>query len=610
MSRLRRARTASTSEDGFTVIELVVATGLMFIVITAMLYTTVAGFRGIAIARGRQAASGLANQTVEQVRALPYNTLSLGLSNSDSTITGDTAISRSGAVWTYGGETIPHGDNPVTTPLNPHQQSVPKGTITYTVFTYLTYYTTPTTTTTIVSGSQPGGTPLRLTVVVQWKSPTGAGTSQVQVQTILYSPSGCLSSATHPFSAPCQAFLYANASVQPGQLNITSADPNVPFDYGALWLPSQSSGAQIEQIQAVQGAAQTAGLALKLKGVDLEQSKGRQQVTSGSDSDPGQPKPDYQTASAPLQVSDSLTATWNNGNNTLTGTMAGGDVASTMSTVTASNASHPCPLLVPSSSFDLAQNDSRPCGSSKGYQGGTLSGAMSVVAGGQTLITGLGSVAGPAASTPSGSFTNHDTAPEGTVCTQTSGADGCIEAQQFRTIGTVILIQPPVGSSLLPAAALPGYDQTKGMVKMTAYADKVTAEAGVGAAAPAAVVSGLIEYYNGTGYSTITPGPTPTPIPLGLGGGGVQSDPAIAPLLQISVTGNLHTGGTAVSDPAAGCVAPCTRTAASATANSPLVGYLTYTMTYAGSVVADVTASVDLGTMLAKSSYTAAPSGS
>src|SRR3954453_15930809 len=101
MSRLRRAPTASTSEDGFTVIELIMATGLMFIVITAMQCTTVAGFRGITIARGRQAANGIANQTVEQVRALPYATLSLGLSNSDSTITSDTAISRSGAAWSY-----------------------------------------------------------------------------------------------------------------------------------------------------------------------------------------------------------------------------------------------------------------------------------------------------------------------------------------------------------------------------------------------------------------------------------------------------------------------------------------------------------------------------
>src|SRR5438270_9461513 len=316
MSRLRRAHMASASEDGFTVIELVMATGLMFFAITAMLYTALAGFRGIAVARGRQAANGVANQTLEQVRALPHDTLTKGLRNFDNTVTSDSAITRSGSVWTYGGETVPHGDNPVTTPLNPHQQTEPKGTITYTVFTYVTYYKAPTTTTTIVAGSQPGGSPFRVTVVVQWRSTTGTGTSQVQAQTIVYSPSGCLSSATHPFSAPCQAFLYANASVQSGQLNITSADPNVPFDYGALWLPSQSSGMQIAQIQAVQGAAQTAGLALKLKGVDLEQNKGRQQVTSGSDSDFGQPKPDYQTASAPLQVSDSLNVTWNNGNNT------------------------------------------------------------------------------------------------------------------------------------------------------------------------------------------------------------------------------------------------------------------------------------------------------
>src|SRR5436309_1905019 len=124
MSRLRRARLASTSEDGFTVIELIMATGLMTVAIVAMLYTTIAGFRGIQVARGRQAANGVANQALEQVRALSYDTLSNGLSDSDSTINSDTAISRSGSVWTYGGETIPHATNPVTTPLNPHQQTV------------------------------------------------------------------------------------------------------------------------------------------------------------------------------------------------------------------------------------------------------------------------------------------------------------------------------------------------------------------------------------------------------------------------------------------------------------------------------------------------------
>ena len=42
--------------------------------------------------------------------------------------------------------------------------------------------------------------------------------------------------------------------------------------------------------------------------------------------------------------------------------------------------------------------------------------------------------------------------------------------------------------------------------------------------------------------------------------------------------------------------------------NSPIIGYVTYTVTYAGTVLADVTMAVDLGTTLAKGSYQAAPS--
>jgi hypothetical protein len=276
----------------------------------------------------------------------------------------------------------------------------------------------------------------------------------------------------------------------------------------------------------------------------------------------------------------------------------------------ASNASHPCPLRVPSSSFDVAQNDNQPCGSAKGQQGGLLTGVLSVVAGPNTIDTTLGSVA--ASSTPSGASTSRDTAPEITVCTLTSAPDGCIRAQQFRSFGTVILIQPPVGTgSLLPVADLPGYDQSKGLVKMTGYADSVTAEAGVGAAAPAATISGgTIEYYTGSGYATIIPGPTPTNIPVGTGGNGVHiTDPLISPLLSIDVTGTLSTGGTSLTDPAAGCTSPCTRTQAAALVNSPLIGSLTYTVTYAGSVVASITTAVNLGTISAQASYTAAPSG-
>src|SRR5205807_1130862 len=361
--------------------------------------------------------------------ALPYDTLTNGLSNSDSTVNTDSAISRSGSVWTYGGETVPHGDNPVTTPLNPHKQTVTKAPTTYTVLTYVTYYKPATTTTTIVSGSQPGGNPFRVTVVVQWTSTTGS-TSQVQAQTIVYSPSGCLSSATHPFSAPCQAFLYASSGVQGGSVTMTGPISGIPLDHAALWLPAQTSGMQIEQIQAVQGTAQTSGVTLQLQGAPNEDYKGRQQVSSGADTDPSQTKPDYQKNDSSAQITDFLHADGNG--NQLKVSFGTGDTASTMSTVTANTADHPCPLLVPSSSFDITQPDNQPCGNGKGKQGGTLTGVLSMLLGSQVDTT-LASVGAPL--TPSGVFTNRDIAPpEMTVCASmpTSTNDGCVQAQQYR----------------------------------------------------------------------------------------------------------------------------------------------------------------------------------
>jgi len=88
-------RDASTRapEDGFTIVELMVATGVMLAAITAMLYTTLAGLEGIAVARQRQTANGLANQVLEQVRALPFDTVERGLSNTDLSAHQDSRIS-------------------------------------------------------------------------------------------------------------------------------------------------------------------------------------------------------------------------------------------------------------------------------------------------------------------------------------------------------------------------------------------------------------------------------------------------------------------------------------------------------------------------------------
>ena len=612
----RRARSREAKgEDGFTLIELVVATGVMLAAVVAMLGTTFAGFRGIAVARRRQVANALANQAIEQIRALPFDTVTHGLDNTDLSTNTDSRITKTGsgssATYTFGGEQIPHADNPTTAPLVPHQTSVVQNNLTYTVAAYLTSFQN-------VSGSNT----YRATVIVSWPALTGtASTSQVQVQTVLFSPTAgaqtCPSSKTHPFPAPCQPFLYGSASRSAGVVSLSGTISGIGLDHAALWLPSQSSSMQIEQIYASQGSAQTSGATLQLTNQD-EQSGGRQQVTSGADNDPAQPKPGYQNNSVSSQSSGSLSASGNN--NQISVSWGTGDVAATTSTINASTTADgssppkfgPCPLLVPASAFDLTQNDNQPCGSSKGQQGGTLSTALAIKAGPNTVNATLAAVGAP--SVPSTAFTNRDTAAEATVCKLVpSSSDGCLESQQTRSLGTVSLLQLPIGTGLLlPLTDLPGYDAVKGLVQLTNFSDSVSAEAGVGAGAPSAsVTGGTISYFNGVGYSTITVGSTSQTIAIGLGGNGVHLTDSLilGALLNIDVTANLTTGGTSVSDPAAGCSTPCTRTSASAQSNSPIQGSFEFKLTYAGSVLSDVTATVDLGTLLAKSSYTAAPVG-
>lgn len=618
IARRRDVSTRARGQDGFTIIELMVASSVMMVAIVAMLWTTLAGFRGIATARRRQTASGLANQAMEQIRALPFDTVKHGLGNADLSATTDTRITKTGsgssAVYTYGGEQIPHADNPTTVPLVPHQAAVVKNNLTYTVSAYLTYYQNVTTSNTF-----------RATVIVTWPSLTGsAATSQVQVQTILFSPTagavtggGCISTSTHPFTAPCQPFLYGAASRASGQISLSGTISGIGLDHAALWLPSQTSNTQVEQILATQGSAQTSGATLQLTGED-EESGGRQQVTSGADNDPGQPKAGYQTASVASQSSGSLSATGNN--NSISVSWGTGDTAATTSTISAAAALDssnppkfgPCPLLTPASAFDLSQTDSQPCGSSKGQQGGTLSTTIGIKAGPNTVSTTLASVGPP--SVPSGAVTNRDTTAEATVCRLIPPlSDGCLQSQQYRSMGTVSLLKLPVGlGQLLPLTDLLGYDVNQGLIQLTGFSDSVSAEAGVGAGAPSASIpSGTISYFNGTGYSSVTVGSARTTIALGAGGNGVHlTDTVIlGALLNIDITANISTGGTSVTDPAAGCTSPCTRASASAQSNSPLLGSFTYKLTYAGSVLADVTTTIDLGSLMARASYTAAPSG-
>jgi hypothetical protein len=78
--------------------------------------------------------------------------------------------------------------------------------------------------------------------------------------------------------------------------------------------------------------------------------------------------------------------------------------------------------------------------------------------------------------------------------------------------------------------------------------------------------------------------------------------------LTIDITANVSTGGTVKSDPDGGsCAVPCVRTSASAQSASPIAGDINYKITHNGVTLADLTVHVDLGTLLAQTTYKAAP---
>src|SRR5438132_10675647 len=218
-------------EGGFTLIELMAALGVILVAAVALAYTATVGFTDIGFARQRQGANQLANQAMEQVSALPFNILANGLDNTDlanSVVAGpnfDANIVLNGGcgtppVYCYGGEQIPRGANPNVVPLVPHRNTIKVGPTTYSVAIYVTYYNNIKTSNTY-----------RVSVQVNWANPLRKGVrAQVTAQTIKYSASGCLSSQTHPFSAPCQPFFFGNSSMAAGHVDLTGSIDGISFD--------------------------------------------------------------------------------------------------------------------------------------------------------------------------------------------------------------------------------------------------------------------------------------------------------------------------------------------------------------------------------------------
>src|SRR5919204_30466 len=94
-------------ESGFTLVELMVAIGVILVSLISLAYTANLAFSDAAFARQRQSANGIASQAIEEARALPFDAVKKGLSSNDATVGSDTAITTCGTDKCYQGEPIP-----------------------------------------------------------------------------------------------------------------------------------------------------------------------------------------------------------------------------------------------------------------------------------------------------------------------------------------------------------------------------------------------------------------------------------------------------------------------------------------------------------------------
>jgi hypothetical protein len=564
----------------------------------------------------QQAAAGLLDQAMEDVRALPYQIVANGLSTSDTTIASDPNIAVSGAApnqtytFTPTNEAIPHAALSYTqAPFVPHVSTKAVNSTTFTISTYPT----------IVPGA-PGV--YRVTVIVSWHPGALGGVSRISAQTFVYSESsGCLTDTNHPFAAPCQAFFYADSSAGSGSsITVTGTILGVDFtDVQEVMLLARST-MQIEQTSSTLGSVLTTGG--QIVSNEGNQTGGTNKASSAADNDPGTAGGIFQTSTTSLS-GGSFTLSGSGGHaNSIGFTLGSGDSGSTTSTASASSGQG-CSDL-----GGYVQMTNLPCGRGSLAQSGTTPDVVQsgLFAGSTSLLEAPLASAAPAASATA-SFVARYTSPTSSYCPNMVApyGDGCVHAGAQRAFGSLELAGLPgqfLAGAGLDGAAPTGWGNTVSpnancpagnyMVALVNYSDQVAAESGVNAnVATTTSPNGTQPYvcfWNGTGYTSqvVTLGSAPQPItipPLS-----VVDSTVPGGAVTVTVTPSLDFGtATATTTTPNGCVTPCQ---SGATITSPLAGSISYQVTQGATSIANLTISVNLGELMVGTSYQAAPASS
>jgi prepilin-type N-terminal cleavage/methylation domain-containing protein len=579
----------SRADSGFTMVELIVAMVILVTVLLALITVQVRALQGVALAKQRQQATAYANQAMERMRALPYGTVTAGLNSTD--LAGDPNLTGGNLVPACGAsgisEPVVTTGSAATAPLYPHVQTIASTAtvnVSYKVSSYVTLVST-------TAGDTSQG--YWLTAIANWPAAGSCGaTKTVRSRSQLFSPSGCLATATHPFSGPCQAFYDGAAASTPAGITVSSAGAagTTPFTNndltsGGVSLPSLSAAVQSEETISASGQAATSG-AQYSDSTPPDKSSGAQAASTGASTDPTSGTASTPAAATVTQTGASaLTKAGSDGKSTFTFTPGAGDAGKSAST-TAATALGNCNNL-----SDVAVASVQACSSSAMTPGGTTSASLTY---GSQMS--LGSVA--ATATPSRAFTSRYVPSGASFCTGGTAA-GCISSNISRALDNSVVGGVPG----VVSTSTSGFSAASSMVTVTGYTDAAKAESSP--TVQGSNRAGVLTYWSGAGFTTLTLAAgtdlaytTPTPVVVTyLGPGGT--------VVTLSMTDSVTVTPASLTTSGASCQpVACTTTSTSGT----VVAAVTYTMSVGGSPVGFFTATLTLGSAMAKTSYRAAPS--
>lgn len=594
-SRLRQR--FHRDEGGFTLIELSVAMFITLLVMGVLGSTFLASISGIALAKQRQQATALATATMEQFRAIDYATIQSGMTCSD--LAGDTRVTLSGACGAGVTGTFTPGIGGISeplvlqttgasvAPLLPHRRTQTSENVVYTIGAYV---------------SRPTATSqaFNLSVIVSFASGSSKGTKTVIQRSVGFSPSRCLSSATHPYAGACQASLSGDAGLTKAGINVLNATDGVStiagFDGSQLSLSLNSLSATLnsEQITKLGGMVSTSRID---RIAASTASDGGVTANAVADNDPASAGTGIDTKTVTQSVGTALSLVGTGG--LLSGSPTTSDTGS-LDVRTASAASS----CVDAAGAILSVLN-QPCTWGTAQRQGTGSSLRLMLPGGANTTFALARVA---ASPAAARAVVARVGTAGAVACPTTSGPGCVTSQASRSVGTVTLGGLPVANG----GDIPPVGWGGSLISITGLTESGFAEAGPGRRNPTFTRSaGTLTYYDVATQSvkTLTNFRTLTSDFVADLGTTVGNYKDGAQDVVISLTGSMRVG--AVTPIAPSITAPdatCKTTACSysATPASTLLATMTYNITINGVAATSFALTVDLGAVLTRATYKAA----